>query len=68
MRVYCGGEHDGSKGGHEVCNALDGATLDPFGFVFCEIDEDHELFVSGEDQAQWTRCVRCAARPLRRAG
>ena len=41
-------------------NALDGATLDRFVFVFWEIDEDYECHVAGEDQAEWTRYVqRC---------
>ena len=46
-------------------NALDGATLDRFVFVFWEIDEDYEVFVAGDDQRDWTlyvqKCRRAAA-------
>ena len=45
-------------------NALDGATLDRFVFVFWEIDEDYEVFVAG-DMSEWTlyvqKCRRAAA-------
>jgi cobaltochelatase CobS len=46
-------------------NALDGATLDRFAFIFWEIDEDYEIHVAGEDQREWIefvqRCRKAAA-------